>query len=82
MSPEALESLLRERLPEAEVAVSGDGYKYEIRVVSQTFEGLLPVKRQQKVYAAMSNEIQSGAVHAVTIQALTPDQWDALQSSN
>jgi acid stress-induced BolA-like protein IbaG/YrbA len=77
VSPEALQTLLRERMPEADIEVSGDGYQYDIRVVSEAFEGLLPVKRQQSVYAVMSEEIQSGAVHAVRIHAYTPSQWQS-----
>ena len=43
--------------------------------VGDAFEGLSPVKRQQLVYAALSDEIASGALHAISIKTFTPVQW-------
>ncbi len=60
----------------AAVEVSGEGNRFELRVVSDTFEGLGRVKRQQAVYGAIRQHIQSGAVHAVTIRALTPAETE------
>ena len=58
----------------AAVAVAGEGNRFEVHVVSAAFEGLSRVKRQQAVYAAIGDLIASGAVHAVTIRAATPDE--------
>lgn len=69
---EDLQERIESAIPEAVVAVSGEGNRFEIRVVAQAFEGLSRVKRQQVVYAAIGDLISSGAVHAVTIRALTP----------
>lgn len=82
MEPKALQSLLQERMPDADIEVTGDGYQYEIRVLSDEFEGLLPVKRQQKVYSVINEEIQSGQVHAVRIKALTPAEWKSRHSKD
>jgi acid stress-induced BolA-like protein IbaG/YrbA len=35
------------------------------------------VKRQQTVYGALRDAIASGSIHAVNIQAFTPDEWEA-----
>jgi acid stress-induced BolA-like protein IbaG/YrbA len=69
-----LETELRRAIPGATVTVGGDGYRWEIDVVSPTFEGMSRVKRQQAVYAAIGALIKSGAVHAVTIVARTPSE--------
>ena len=69
---EDIEARLREELDAAEVAVEGTGNRFEIDVVSEEFEGLSRVKRQQLVYAAIDDLIASGAIHAVTIKAATP----------
>ncbi|MYD96087.1 MAG: BolA/IbaG family iron-sulfur metabolism protein [Gammaproteobacteria bacterium] len=69
---EDLQERIESAIPEAVVEVSGEGNRFEIRVVAQAFEGLSRVKRQQAVYAAIGDLISSGAVHAVTIRALTP----------
>ena len=69
---EDLQERIESAISDAVVAVSGEGNRFEIRVVAQAFEGLSRVKRQQAVYAAIGDLISSGAVHAVTIRALTP----------
>ena len=68
---EDIEARLREALGGAQVTVDGEGNRFEIDVVSDDFEGLGRVKRQQLVYAAIDDLIASGAVHAVTIRAAT-----------
>ena len=69
---EDIEARLREELCAAEVTVDGAGNRFEIDVVSDEFAGLSRVKRQQLVYAAIDDLIASGAIHAVTIKAVTP----------
>lgn len=69
---EDLQERIESAIPDAVVAVSGEGNRFEIHVVAGAFEGLTRVKRQQAVYAAIGDLISSGAVHAVTIRALTP----------
>ncbi len=75
MSPEDVQALLSEKLDQCQVSVEGDGYKYEITVIGDVFEGLNAVKRQQFVYAALNEKIADGSVHAVTIKTYTPAQW-------
>ena len=71
-----METELRERLeiefPSAEITVDMDGNRAAIRIIADVFEGLTPVKRQQKVYRCIADLIESGALHAITIKALTP----------
>ena len=74
ISNEAVVDLIRSAIPDAEIVVEGDGYKYQTEVVSSAFAGLSKVKRHQKVYAAVSEAITSGELHALTIIALTPEE--------
>ncbi|MDE0420073.1 MAG: BolA/IbaG family iron-sulfur metabolism protein [Gammaproteobacteria bacterium] len=69
---EDLKSRLEGAFADAEVAVDGEGNRFEIDLVSAAFDGLTRVKRQQAVYAVIGDLISSGAVHAVTIRAMTP----------
>lgn len=69
-----LKSRLEEAFTDAEVAVAGEGNRFEIHIVSAAFEGLNRVKRQQAVYAVIGDLIASGAIHAVTIRASTLDE--------
>jgi len=61
----------------ARIAVAAEGNRVEVRLVSEAFAGMSRVKRQQAVYAAIRELIASGAIHAVTIKASTPDEEPA-----
>jgi len=64
-------------MPGADVVVGGDGYHIDLTVVSDAFEGLNRVKRQQLVYGVLADAIRSGALHAVNIRALTAAEHGA-----
>jgi acid stress-induced BolA-like protein IbaG/YrbA len=75
MTPEILHTLLQAAFPHADIATSGQAGKFDVRLVDEQFEGKRPVARQQAVYAPLNSYIASGEVHAVTIRALTPEEW-------
>lgn len=62
---------------DAQVQVRFEGNHVHLRVISPAFTGLSPLKKQQLVYAALKDAIASGAIHAVHMQTLTPEQWAA-----
>lgn len=62
-------------IPGAEVSVTADGTKYTAIVVSPEFEGKTMIAEQKMVYATVNEHLQSGAIHALTIKAYTPDEW-------
>lgn len=74
MDVQQIENLIRAGIPDAEVAVSGGEGKFEATVVSNAFEGLMPVKRHQLVYATVREQIADGSLHALTIRPLTPEE--------
>ncbi|MCE2407683.1 MAG: BolA family transcriptional regulator [Pseudomonadales bacterium] len=45
-----------------------------ISVVAADFEGMLRVRREQRVYSCLKDLLASGELHAVTIQAKTPEE--------
>ena len=75
MEPEAVKALVEAALPQCQVEVQGDGSHFEVRAVGEVFAGKSPVQRQRLVYAALGEHIASGAIHAVTIKAHTPEEW-------
>ena len=75
MNSEQLTQILQQAFPEAEVAVSGQAGKFDLRIVDDQFEGKRTVARQQAVYAPLNSYIASGEVHAVTIRAMTKEEW-------
>ncbi len=77
MSPAEIETLIREHLPSADVAVvSDDNTHFEARVVTEAFNGKRPIARHQMVYASLGDRM-GGEIHALSIQAFTPDEWQA-----
>ncbi len=61
-----------------ELQVDGDGRHFDALVVSSDFEGKSRVQRHQLVYAALGERMRE-EVHALSIKALTPAEWQALQ---
>ena len=55
---------------------SGQGQETHLRVVVVTpmFQGLSRVVRQQKIYAMINTELQTG-LHALALRTLTPEEW-------
>lgn len=65
---------VEEAIPGSEVSVDTDGYYVNVSVVSEQFDGLNAVKRQQLVYSGLNELISNGSLHAVTIKANTPEE--------
>jgi len=57
----------------------GSESHFKLLVVSAAFEGLSAVKRQQRIYGVLAQEL-AGEVHALTMQTLTPVEWQKDQS--
>ena len=76
MTPDEVKSLIEAGIPGSSVTVTGDGSKFEATVVSADFEGKTMVQEQKLVYATVNQEITSGALHALTIKAYTPQEWE------
>lgn len=76
MTPEEVKTLIEAGMSNSTVTVTGDGSKFEAVVVSADFEGKTMVQEQKMVYATVNQEITSGALHALTIKAYTPQEWE------
>ncbi|MEX0745211.1 MAG: BolA family protein [Phycisphaeraceae bacterium] len=77
MQPNDVKTLLESRIDGCEFHIQGEGCNFQVVAVSELFEGLSAVKRQQLIYGALTDEIASGALHAISIKAYTPAQWQA-----
>ena len=75
MDVATVQALVEAHLENCEVTVQGEGSHYEILVVAEVFAGLRPVAKQQLVYAALSEHIADGSIHAVNIRTFTPEEW-------
>lgn len=79
MNPEEVKALVQAGFEGADVAVEGGGDRFQIRVISDAFDGLLPVKRQQLIYATINEQIQSNTIHAVQLITFTTAEWEKAQ---
>ena len=77
MEANAVKALLEAHLESCEFHVQGDGSHYDIVAIGAVFDGLRPVKKQQLVYAALSDQIANGSIHAVNIRTFTPGEWQS-----
>ncbi|MFT3931164.1 MAG: BolA/IbaG family iron-sulfur metabolism protein [Spongiibacteraceae bacterium] len=80
MLMEELIARIERGLPGAAVDVEGADCNFTVTVISDVFTGLMPVKRQQRVLDAFTDVLANGTLHALTIKAFTPQEWEAKQS--
>lgn len=77
-----VEQLVKQGIPDAKVIIDGEGCDLVITVVSEQFNDLALVKKQQLVMATVKEPLASGKLHAVSVKAYTPAEWAAIQASN
>ncbi len=70
-----IRTLIENNLKPEFINVSGDGSHFQITVVTDEFNDLNAVKRQQKIYALVADKIADGSIHALSIKAHTPEEW-------
>lgn len=80
METSEIKKLIEDGIANAEAIVTGDGGKYEATVISAAFDGLSMLKEHQLVYKTVNAQIASGELHALTIKAYTPEEWEQNKS--
>ncbi|MDA1326215.1 MAG: BolA family transcriptional regulator [Proteobacteria bacterium] len=74
MEPGEIERLIKEALPDAQVALEdlvGDGDHWSATIVSGAFEGKTRVQQHQLVYKALQGRV-GGELHALALQTSAP----------
>jgi acid stress-induced BolA-like protein IbaG/YrbA len=80
MTPHEIEQLIRAHLPDTTATVqSTDNVHFDAVVVSPSFTGKRTLQRHRLIYGALGSSI-GGDIHALSIQAYTPDEWSARQA--
>lgn len=75
MTTEELEVFLKDTLDLTEVHVKSDGSHFNIIAVSNQFDEMSRVNRQQFVYGPLTDKIADGSMHAVSIKTFNEEQW-------
>lgn len=81
LSTSEVAQLVQQGIPDAQVIVDGAGCDLLISVVSEQFGDLSIVKKQQLVLATLKEPLASGKLHAVSVKAYTPEEWQSLQDA-
>jgi len=75
MDPGEIERLIKEALPDAQVALEdlvGDGDHWSATVVSEAFQGKTRVQQHQLIYQALQGRM-GGELHALALQTSAPE---------
>jgi len=59
---------------DVDVDVTGSESKYTVKVVTDDFIGKSIIQRHKMIYASLNKYIQTGEIHALTIESLTNDE--------
>lgn len=57
------------------VKVEGDGYQYQLTIVTDIFLNKSKVARQQWVYSQLKDFITTGMLHAISMKTWTKEEW-------
>jgi acid stress-induced BolA-like protein IbaG/YrbA len=77
MNAAEVRSLIQAGLPSADVQVaSDDNTHFEAVVVAADFAGKRMLQRHQLIYASLG-QLMGREIHALSIQAYTPEEWAA-----
>lgn len=76
MDSTEIKQILESELQLTEVHVKGEGSHFEVVAVGDMFDGMSRVKKQQTIYAPLMEQIASNAIHALSIKAYTPQEWE------
>ena len=80
VTSESIQALLTENISQLqEIRVGYDGNKAHILVVSPIYEGMSRIKKQQSVYSVLQSHIADGSIHAITMETLTPQEWESVK---
>jgi acid stress-induced BolA-like protein IbaG/YrbA len=61
------------------IVESDDEIHFQVIVISELFTNQSRVKRTQLVYAALSQDIMDGRIHAIALKTYTPEEWANLE---
>ena len=80
VSNEEIEAQLRAIEQVSYVKVEGDGYHYQLTIVTDIFVDKPKVARQQWVYAQLNDFITTGKLHALNMKTWTQEEWGNQQN--
>jgi len=78
MTPEEIKTMIESGIPGSIAIVDGDGSHFQAQVVSDSFADCPMIKQHKMVYATLGDSMES-AIHALSIQTYTTEQWEKIR---
>ena len=75
-TPQDVQRYIADGLACDHLEVEGDGRHFFATIVSAEFEGLMRIRRHQRVYAALGERMRE-QIHALSMKTFTPAEWAA-----
>lgn len=81
MQADQIRQLIESGLNDCTAIVSGeDGVHFTATVISPDFSGKSRIQAQKMVYATLGQCLKDGSLHALSLTALTPQEWQDRQN--
>ena len=74
MTLQEIKTKIENSIKDAKVEVTGDGCNCSTIVIAPIFTNIPLLKRQRMILAIFKNDINSGKLHALSIQAKAPNE--------
>lgn len=81
MQASEVEALILTKVTDAEMDVSGEDCNFEMKIISEQFTGMNKMQRQKLVMSALYEPLKTGALHAISIDPYTPEEFSAKQDT-
>jgi acid stress-induced BolA-like protein IbaG/YrbA len=73
---------IKSSFPDAAINLDGEDCSFQVTVISDGFDGLSVVNRQQQVLATVHDKLTSGEIHALSVSAFTLAEWEVKYSQH
>lgn len=80
MHSSEVEARISALIEQGDVEAVGADCDFTVTVISDAFDGLSSLKRQQMILAVFTEELASGALHALSVKTFTYAEWNNRQS--
>ena len=73
-----IKNILSTSFNDAQIEVSGSDSKYDVKIISDDFQGKNTIDRHKIIYALLNQYIASGEIHALSIKSFTKNENEEL----
>lgn len=73
MSPEKIQQMIEQAIPNSQVTMEGADCNFSVEVTSDAFAGLSPIARHRMVNDIFKTEFETGKLHALSIKTKLPE---------